>query len=120
VTRSRHRRPPLRGQSRSSGIAARPRERPSRRRSEGPEPTLHTEDVLYTKYGLEVWYVSRCATKVSRERGRLVVLLTHSPAVGRMPQPAAQAGTVDVQGTFVNARPGESSLSNYRVVFIPD
>ena len=44
-----------------------------------PEPTLHEEDVLYGKYGLEVIYVSRNATLVSREHGRVVVLLTHSP-----------------------------------------
>jgi hypothetical protein len=44
-----------------------------------PEPPLHEEDVLYAKDGLEVFYVSRNATQVSRERGLAVVLLTHSP-----------------------------------------
>src|SRR5438132_988125 len=38
-----------------------------------PEPTFHEEDVLYAKYGLEVWYVSRDATQASRERGRAAV-----------------------------------------------
>jgi hypothetical protein len=50
-----------------------------------PEPALHTEDVLYAKYGLEVGYVSGNATQASRERGRVFVLLTHSPRY-RTPQ----------------------------------
>ena len=44
-----------------------------------PEPTLHTEDVLYAKHCLEVFYVSRNATKASRERGRVALMLTRSP-----------------------------------------
>ncbi len=44
-----------------------------------PDPISHAEDVLYAKHGLEVWYVSRNATKVSRERGRVIIVLTHSP-----------------------------------------
>jgi len=44
-----------------------------------PEPILHIEDVLYAKYGLEVTYISRNAGQASRERGRVALLLTHSP-----------------------------------------
>jgi len=44
-----------------------------------PEPSVHSEDVLYAKHGLEVWYVSRSGTAVSRRRGRVSILLTHSP-----------------------------------------
>jgi hypothetical protein len=43
-----------------------------------PEPRLHTEEVLY-KNGLEVWYVSKNATKTSLRRGRVIIVLTHSP-----------------------------------------
>jgi hypothetical protein len=49
-----------------------------------PEPTFHEEDVLY-KNRLEVAYVSRNATRASRERGRAAVLLTRSPRF-RTPQ----------------------------------
>jgi hypothetical protein len=44
-----------------------------------PEPTVHGEQVLYAKYGLEVWYVSRNATPLARARGRVITVLTHSP-----------------------------------------
>jgi hypothetical protein len=44
-----------------------------------PEPPVHGEQVLYAKYGLEVWYVSRNATPSGRARGRVIVVLTHSP-----------------------------------------
>jgi hypothetical protein len=43
------------------------------------DPTFHVEDVLYAKYGLEVWYGSRNATQASRARGRVGAVLTHSP-----------------------------------------
>jgi hypothetical protein len=43
------------------------------------QPPVHGEDVLYTKHALEVWYVSRNATNASRERGRVIAVLTRSP-----------------------------------------
>lgn len=43
------------------------------------QPPVHGEDVLYAKHGLEVWYVSRNATNASRERGRVIAVLTRSP-----------------------------------------
>jgi hypothetical protein len=46
---------------------------------EPPEPASHAEDVLYPKRGLEVWYVSANASKASRDKGRVIVVLTHSP-----------------------------------------
>jgi hypothetical protein len=50
-----------------------------------PGPTVHGEDVLYAKHGLEVVYISRNATPASRAHGRVVLVLTHSPRY-RTPQ----------------------------------
>jgi hypothetical protein len=44
-----------------------------------PEPRLHVESVLYTKVGLEVSYVSRDDTLLSRSNGRVAVVVTRSP-----------------------------------------
>jgi len=44
-----------------------------------PDPPAHGEQVRYAKYGLDVWYVSRNATPLERARGRVIVVLTHSP-----------------------------------------
>ena len=64
-----------------------------------PPSPVHVEEVLYAKYGLEVWYASRNATRASRLLGRVGVVLTHSPRY-RTPQgvhvgaPAAALHTI--------------------------
>ena len=50
-----------------------------------PPYPAHAEQVLYAKYGLEVYYVSRNATPLALARGRVLVVLTHSPRY-RTPQ----------------------------------
>lgn len=43
-----------------------------------PEPALHLEHVRYPMAGLDVWYVSRDATRPERARGRVMTVRTRS------------------------------------------
>jgi hypothetical protein len=61
-----------------------------------PEPRLHIEEVLYPN-GLQVTYVSADATRSSRARGQVVVLLTRSPRFHT-------SGNVHVGSTTVELR----------------